>query len=32
MREDLIAAVKKVLKDTGSKIPLARLLAIIEVE
>lgn len=32
MREDLILTVKKVLKDTGSKIPLARLLAIIEVE
>lgn len=32
MREDLILTVKKVLKDIGSKIPLARLLAIIEVE
>lgn len=32
MREDLISTVKKVLKDTNSKIPLARLLAIIEVE
>lgn len=32
MREDLILTVKKVLKDTDSKIPLAKLLAIIEVE
>jgi hypothetical protein len=32
VREDLISTVKKVLKDTNSKIPLARLLAIIEVE
>jgi len=32
MREDLILIVKKSLKDTGSKIPIARLLAIIEVE